>query len=254
MPAVITAEERAMIDAKVAVGEVTRCATGASAYNIEYVWSDKINRLVPVDVEAATAIYRKSMTRDIKRKKAAPTPEQIKRREKVASLMDAGHSGQAIARMLGCDPWTVYADAKAMDRSFPMTRPKPRDNSEIQQRRERVAAMAKAGKTAAQIMEVEGVSETTVFSDLRVMGISLSRAKAALKAWQKPARRSKNPGGQPSPVAAARRAKLPAMIAKGMGTAAIARALDTTPSVIRHDCRHLGIPSPGKAREMKEAA
>lgn len=225
-------------------GSINRCPTGASTYNIEYVWSDKIHRLVPRDVEAATAIYRKSMTRSLGRKKTGPTPEQIKRRETVVGLMDQGHTGAAIAKMIGCDCQTVYNDAKVMGRSFPRPAPEPREYPGVAERRAKVRALiAAGGKSAPQIAVGIGAAESTVYNDARVMGISLKKGRS-----------KKECSAKPLAMIADRRKRLPALIARGMTTADIARKFNTTSRSIRHDCRVLRIPSPSKAQKPQVAA
>lgn len=247
MPATITAEERAMIDAKVAAGKVTRYPTGKSAFADEYVWEDG-KGLVTRNPEMAKANFRRFTFGT--RKSRAPSPEQIKRRETVASLMDADMTGVEIATMIGVNVQTVYEDAKVMGRKFPRpTPPRPKSPPHVAARREKVAALVAEGMNSAMISDRLGIMPRTVWDDVKALGLRLPRDYSL----RKPAKKT---GPKPSPKVAARRAKLPGLIARGMNGPEIARHLDVNVSAIRHDCKHLGLSIPRRSDriEMQEAA
>jgi DNA-binding NarL/FixJ family response regulator len=243
MPATITAEERALIDAKVAAGKVTRCATGASAAEIEYIWCSKINRLVPKDKERATALYRGSMQRHFNRKKAGPTPEQIQRRETVIGLMDQGMTREQIATTLGVSTHTVSADAKAMGRTFPRPARLPSVCARVDARRAKVSKLVGKGMTAPEIAAQCGVNSRTIWDDVKALGIKMPKAAPAYK---NPKQR--RPGPAPCPKVAARRAKIPALIEQGMGGRQMSIVLGVPLDVVQHDCRVMGISIPRNRR------
>lgn len=164
MPATITAEERAMIDAKVAAGKVTRCATGASAAEIEYVWCSKINRLVPRDKDKAMAIYRGSMQRHFTPKKREVPPHIAARRREVERLMIEGNSGAEIARILGIPETTLRGDIRAIDMSCT-------DQMEIarQKRRDNVARLFRQGMSRTAIAAELKLDRKTVNNDVKAI-------------------------------------------------------------------------------------
>ncbi|WP_282026834.1 hypothetical protein [Limimaricola cinnabarinus] len=252
--------DAALIEAYLAKGgAVTHCPTGKSALALEYEWVDG-KGLVAKDREKAKKAFRHSVgSCFVSAKSNSPTPEQIKRRETVAALIDAGHSGLAISRMLTIDPQTVYKDAQIMGRKFPKPIP-PRQplQPHVTERRRKVRALIEAGEmTAGQIAVEVDAAESTIYTDARIMGLSLkkARAKAAKKARKPTGKPSRNPSGLPMAIIAERRKQLPALIARGMSSSQLARKFNTTARAIRHDCRILGISSPGKVRQqMKEAA
>lgn len=247
MPATITAEERAMIDAKVAAGKVTRCATGAMATAMEYRWVQG-KGLIATDREKAKAAFRHSVGSNFRNPNRL-TPEQIKRRQDVAGLMDAGKMGIEIATMLGINVQTVYSDAKAMGRKFPRVMNAPQPSSKVAARRAKIAAAVKEGMNSAMIAEKLGIPQRTIWNDVRAMKLKLPRSYHL--------RKPNNPEGpKPCPKVAARRAKIPGLIARGMNGPDIARHLGVHVSAIRHDAKHLGISIPRRPRnvEMKEAA
>lgn len=238
-------------------GKVTKCPTGKSGMNIEYVWQDGAG-LVSKDPEASKRAFRRSLSGHFQRKRVEPNAEVVKRRETVAAQMDAGMTGVQIAAMLGVNVYTVYDDANAMGKKFPRATPPGFDTlPHVALRRAKVEKLAKEGLTGGEIARKVRAPEGTVRHDLRVLGVKLDRASATRKAWRegkREATKRNETSFAPSESVAERRAKVPGMIAQGMGTTDIARALGVATGVIRHDCRHLGIPSPGKAQQMKDAA
>ena len=237
MPAIITADERAMIDAKVAAGQVTRCPTGKSALTLDYVYVAG-KGLVATDQEAGKRAFRNGMGSHFRSKKAEPSPAQIKRRHTVVAQMDAGQTREQIATMLGISPCTVSADVKAMGRTFPRPVALPKVTERVTKRRAAVSKMVAEGLTAPIIAKAVGVDPRTVWDDVKAMGLKMPRAKTQSGQERRASKRPK-----PEEVAA-RRDKVAAMIGEGMGGREIATKLGVPLHTVKHDARAKGVKLP----------
>lgn len=173
MPATITPEERAMIDAKVAAGKVTRCPTGKSAFADEYVWEEG-KGLVTRNPEMAKANFRR-FTFGTRKGRPRPTPPAVvSRRDQLAELVAQGKSGPECAKILGVPEATMYADAKRHGIRF-----ESRLEAARQARRARVLPLIKEGMSGMKIAAALGMDVKTVRSDARAMGVQIGKARKA---------------------------------------------------------------------------
>lgn len=186
MPDEITDEERALIDAAMAAGKVTRIEKGASAFDFS-------QKMTP---EEARRIFNPWVGRPKDRK-----VEQ--RRKRVAALARNGQTADQIAQELQISRNIVYSDAKLEGASLPpapRTAPEPRAKNElpraprppkmkdpesksairsraIAKRRESIVRMFGEGKRPKEMAGALGCSEATVFADMAILG--LKREKKA---------------------------------------------------------------------------
>ncbi|WP_334061709.1 hypothetical protein [Limimaricola cinnabarinus] len=209
MPDAQSAEERAIIDAAIAAGKVTKVPTGVSGEHQGFVYDQAEGKLVlrRPDLDSNEARRKRAHEKRL----AGRTAEAEARRRRVPLHMANGLDADAIAAREGVAVSTVLEDARALKMTFdrpapepevraiaapasrvalpapgqasapgrpkpPISKPKP----EVTARRARVAALAKAGRSGAEIAAELGVTPGTIYSDVRTMpGVALSRAVGA---------------------------------------------------------------------------
>lgn len=232
--------DAALIEAYLAKGgQVTRCPTGKSALTLEYVYVEG-RGIIAKDPEASKRAYRGTMQRHFAKPKAkGPTPEQIKRREAVAGMLDAGQTGADMARTLGVNVQTVYNDARVMGRTLPRPVTRPAITAKVANRRAGVAKLAKEGLSARAIAQRLGCRPQNVWDDAARLGVKFD-PKATIR---------KRTGPAPSGEVAARREKLKAMLPQGMTSYQLADALGVSRSVVFHDCATLGLRIPNQRKK-----
>lgn len=146
------------------------------------------------------------------------------RREKVRVWKEQGMSHEAIARRLGCSPFLITNDMRAL--GLP-TRPRA-TQAEVQARREKVRALSAQGMTHQAMANRLGLQKTMIASDILALGLQTTR-------------RGKIPRPTPAQIAA-RRKKVRALRDHGMTHEAMASRLGCGPCTIADDIRALGLP------------
>jgi IS30 family transposase len=113
MTAAISKEERALIDAAIAEGNITRIPTGACS-ETRYRWCPNMSSLVPVN--GMDMSWRNQERNRAKRrfKQYELPPHIIARRKKVAELVEQRKSRSQIAEAIGCPVSQVAWDIKVM--------------------------------------------------------------------------------------------------------------------------------------------
>jgi hypothetical protein len=113
MTAAISKEERALIDAAIAEGNITRIPTGACS-ETRYRWCPNMSSLVPV--EGMDMSWRNQERNRAKRRfrQYELPPHIIARRKKVVELVEQRKSRSQIAEAIGCPVSQVAWDIKVM--------------------------------------------------------------------------------------------------------------------------------------------
>ena len=142
MPDGLSAQERALIDAAVSEGRVTKCALGATSWP-DVVWDPTTRKLVSVDPQGARDRFFKPKSR---RSKLHMHSEDIKR------CIAEGRGQTETAKLLGLAVETVAKYARTLGLTF------PRKTNSVEAYR----ACADAGKTVQETAAELGVRRQTV--------------------------------------------------------------------------------------------
>ena len=188
----LSPDERRLIDEAIAAGRVTQCPRGASALHEEQQWCPKAKRLVAKDLIGLSPGQRASAHR------------------------------QRIAKRVGKD---MHAAAQTKTAARGVT-------EEVAARREMIAPMIDAGKTAGEIAQATGLSLHIVRNDAAAMG-------------KKIAHEPRVSGLRPETIAM--RERLRAMHERGMSQQEMADAEGRCRQHINTHLREMGIFTRGRA-------
>lgn len=169
----VTDEERRLIDEAVAAGKVQKIPTGKSALDDEYIWG-KTTRgsfgLVlknPLTRAEALAKFKTRLGSSVR-----TDPRVVERRAEVLRLTREGFSARVIADFLGCSSSAVKKDREYWQNSDQLPKLSSSgglSKADIQQRREKVLELIKAGMSHSQIADHLGVGKGAVSNDRVVL-------------------------------------------------------------------------------------
>jgi predicted transcriptional regulator len=169
----VTDEERRLIDEAVAAGNVQKIPTGKSALDDEYIWG-KTTRgtfgLVlknPLTRAEALAKFKKRAGSSVK-----TADRVVERRAEVLRLTREGFTAKVIAEFLGCSSAAVKKDRKYWQDNNELPKLSSSgglSQDDIQQRREKVLKLIKAGMSHSQIADHLGVGKGAVSNDRVVL-------------------------------------------------------------------------------------
>lgn len=237
----LSSEDRALIDAAIAEGRVTRCSTGESAH-CGYVWSDTHNALIARDPEQQG--WRGSFARggaDAARRARLMNPRVTARRAQVAELA-ARMTVAQIAAELGISSDTVRNDlCKKRVSAQPAPVLQRGVSQQVEARRRKIKTHWTPQVTYRALSEATGVDYNLVRADCRAMGLEV----AAVKGWVH------GPSG-------VRRARMATMAATHTH-AELCSFFGVTAATVWNDLRKLGIkckssvPPASKGRRSRQA-
>lgn len=219
----LTAEERALIDAAVDAGQVTRIAPGVSSAP-EVIWCPKDRQLRYVDKAAAQRVLRGPAWRSpVRRGPRESSPEIVARRTLVAAEVKAGRSRSQIYAALGITPGVLDSDLAALGLKMAdhYIAPPRSPSSEVLARRERVRAAFDGEKSVTRLAEEVGLSPKVVREHLVALGLKAPDG-----------RKSRGPTRK----VAARRKLVAEMRAGGRTIAEIADLFNVAVQTISSDC------------------
>ena len=115
--------DRALIDAAIAAGKITKIPTGISGEHQGYVFCPKEEKLVlrRPDLDSNEAKRKRARQKHL----AGRSAEAEARRRRVPLHMANGLGVEAIAKLEGVAPSTVLADARALKMTFDRPAPEP---------------------------------------------------------------------------------------------------------------------------------
>lgn len=235
MSSEITSHERALIDAAIAAGKVTRVPPGQSAL-WAYQWCPKDQKLKHVDTIAGIRHHPGFFLGRVQHGRKQ-SPEVAKRRAEVRRLHDAGLGRAEIAERLGTPYNTIVNDYEKLGlRPHPVPR-QTRQMREMVVRLRQLEALLDDGtvRSAKELRAILGVREATFWDYMKRLGRRLPREVAG-------------PRKSPETVIA-RRAEIREAHARGdpLVVSELARRYGKSTTVIYKDLTVLGIRASGGA-------
>lgn len=230
MPATLTAEERAAIDAAVAAGKVRRLARGESGFDLVggvVVYRDTGESAFAL--RKTTALQAKQRTDKAKaiRRDQQPRPLDPKVQARIATvgrIIDAGGGkAEILAALPDIKPHQINYCLSQLGKKL------PRSNAVIE-RRARIKVYAQTGElTGPEICEREGISRQQLAKDLQSLGVRLKNLGGAYKTRRK------------RPEVQARLDRVAALVAEGLTAREIAERIERPVGGVRQDLDKLGL-------------
>lgn len=244
----LSAEDRQLIDDAIARGQVTRVPTGLSGIvDEDQRYNPDSGKIEFVDKSAAKVRARRS-TSALYKRGPAPDPKVAKRRQKVAQMAQAGHTGPEIASALGISTSAAHADARKMgvriqrkpnEAIAPAVRAaKSRHDPLVEKRRSEVKAAFDGKRTISEIAQITGINVRTVRDHLKALKLKAPKGVPGPK-----------PQSDSRTSTTARREKIKALASEGKHIDEIAEAVGCSKATIYKDCSILGVSITPKPRK-----
>lgn len=163
----ITDEERRLIDEYIAAGKVKKIPTGKMAFAAEFVWKGDPNNKHGIGaLEPVNKMTNAERLAHIKRQRfnprnAGPKPETIQRRAEILRLYQNGCNTAQIARHLGISAKAVRNHRTALRKEGKIEKAATNGSTtqaELDERRENVRKMIRAGCQRSEICDKLGLS------------------------------------------------------------------------------------------------
>lgn len=214
MPDKQSSEERALIDAAIAAGKVTKCPTGTSALEPEYIYDQKLKRLMLKD-QSLAPIPQNVAARKSRLTRMGISDETDARRHRLPLLMADGHDAEECARREGVSVEVILKDAAALGSTF-----------------DRASAEAAPAQLAAP-------AQRAALPSPQRRTKPKPPAKHAKAPHHTVPVRPVPPQSQPKPEVTARRAKVAALAKAGKTGSEIAEALGVRTALVYSDIKAL---------------
>ncbi|HGG04781.1 MAG TPA: hypothetical protein ENK28_04930 [Aliiroseovarius sp.] len=166
----ISSEDRALINAAIDAGQITRVPTGASVTSIEYVWESRgpdSGSLIAVDPD------KRGLWRGFHcaagRGAVGPSPAINARRARVRQMVADQKTVDEISAALDRSRKVIAGDIAAMGLERPQTARQKYKAEVVAARRVKVAEMIADGMTSVAIAKLLGVSYRTIQCDRRAL-------------------------------------------------------------------------------------
>lgn len=223
--------DRALIDAAVAAGKITKVAPGVAVSMTYPVWDGKA--LVYPDHEQRVKAAKQALFSGA----AKPSDPKVKlRRKRVAEAHAEGKTIGEIAEVLDCSYRQVWNDLQALQLSPNPVKPQPAppEDPRIATRRARIVAMAEGGSSIEQIASEIALPVSTARAIAAAIGVKFPKKP-------RPSRAKLNRGPKLSARVIALREQIAECVAKGMTQASICEALHISRETLRYNLHRMDV-------------